>query len=133
MTRLFCMPVDLRFPNRLEKVRKTGLAITQTIGWFTNYGTFRLKMASLEDFQFTLFTPFNQPALGGNLDTRRARLFLHGLTISRAGITLLVMEWDNATAYYHKVRRLSKDHWDRTLCEFWEAFKPPDLSQPRTV
>ena len=133
MTRLFCMPVDLRFPNRLEKVRKTGLAITQTIGWFADYGSFRPKMASLEDFSFTLFTPFNRPDFGGSVANQPARLFLYGLTISRGGITLLVVDWDNATAYYHQVRRLSKDHWDRTLCEFWEAFKPPDLSQPRTV
>ena len=96
--RLSYVPIDLRFPNRLEKVRKIGFEITQTIGWFTDYGTFRLKMASLEDFSFTLFTPFNRPEFGGSDANQPARLFLYWRTISRGGITLLVVDWDNATA-----------------------------------
>lgn len=117
---------ELRFPKRLERVRRAGVEIAQSIGQFSsNVGRGRLIRAQFNDFRFIYFTPFNQPTAwqGIDWDDRRVRLFLHGLKISYDRGTCLNVSWDNEEQYVQWFRDPSEDDWDRRLRRLWEEVK----------
>lgn len=117
---------ELRFPKRLESVKRAGVEIAQSIGQFSsNVGRGRPIRARFKDFHVIYFTPFNQPTAwrGINWDDRNVRLFLHGLKISDDRGTCLDVLWDNNEQHVRLFRNPSAHDWDRRLRQLWEEIK----------
>jgi hypothetical protein len=115
-------PPELRFPNRLELVKRTGVEIAKTIGQFgTNVGGGRPLIAWFGDFQITYFTPFNQPTawLRINWDDSTVRLHLCGLTIASKRGSCLHVLWNDQARLVEWFRDPSKEEWDRRLRKQW--------------
>ena len=108
---------ELRFPRRLEKVRRLGVEIAMTIGEFGPPFEGRPKCAMLADFHIAIFTPFNRPTgrPGIDWDDKKVQRELYGLTISRGGRTVLEMTWTADRTYVERFRYPSLDSWDRSL------------------
>ena len=113
---------ELRFPNRLELVKRTGVEIAKTIGQFgTNVGHGRPLIAWFRDSKIISFTPFNQPTAWQriNWDDRTVKLHLCGLTISSKRGSCLHVLWNDQARLVEWFRDPSKDEWDRRLREQW--------------
>src|SRR3954452_14069851 len=115
------IPLELRFPKRLEKVRQIAVEIARTVGEFGDIpdigGGRPPQIARLDRFHIEYFTPFNQPArwMGPGWDPLKVRLFLHSLVIRQGMSICLQVVWDNEGIRFDRVRPPSKDNWDRRL------------------
>jgi hypothetical protein len=114
------VPPHLRFPNRLEKVRRAGIEVARTIGQLAP--KVRLIKARVEDFDVSYFTPFNQPRHWPSVDwdNRYIRLKLYGLGISSDRGTCLEVWWTNKEQWVRWFRDPTDDEWDRRFRKQWK-------------
>jgi hypothetical protein len=145
------VPPQFRFPNRLEKVRRLGVAIARLEGEFgPRYGRGCLRQARLNNFWIGYFNPFNQPTGLEFIDwgNNQVRTRLHGLFISSTRGSCLDVYWEEPVSRsdgdeyelnkpelgVRSFFEFSVDHWDRRFgrtfysrqlkrAEFEEQFK----------
>jgi hypothetical protein len=123
------MPPELRFPNRLERVRRVGVAIAQSRGRRIKVGRGRPLTANFRGFDILFFTPFTQPTTWTNIDwdDPKVRRSLYGLSISYEGYSRLSILWvENKPKNVYYVRWFldpSRDSWDRRLRRSWNDFE----------
>jgi hypothetical protein len=116
---------ELRFPNRLEKVRRVGVEIAQSRGRRTKIGRGRPLTARFREFDVLYFTPFTQPTTWINIDwdDPNVRRSLYGLSISCEAGSCLTILWEENMQYVRFFRDPSRDGWDRALRRLWSDFK----------
>ena len=114
---------ELRFPNRLEKVRRVGVEIARAEGQFGRPVGGRLIKAEFDGFRISYFTPLNQPTDWPGIDwkDRRIQLSLHGLVISRGLRGCLSIFWDEHDRYIRWFRNPTTDNWDKRIRQAWDS------------
>jgi hypothetical protein len=111
------VPHELRFPKRLEKVRRTGVEIAQSLGQRFEVGGGRPLTVRFQGFEILYFTPFNQPKdwLRINWEDRNVRLYLNGLMICCGLNCCLDVLWNDTEQDVRWFRIPREDDWDGRL------------------
>lgn len=127
------LPPEERFPNRLEKVRRTAIEIARSIGRFEKrVGHARPVSASFREFRISFYTPFSPPThwLRDRWADRNVRLSLHGLLIHNGPNLFLKMLWSGDCQIVDEFLDPDEDDWDRRLRNQWADFCHANCRRP---